>query len=146
MQHPLMQYLKDAEKTMADLQDVQGRMQLALHDSTVTKTALKDAEDALKEAEATVVAELTMAAMAKQGPLAGVATSSKAYASIVDAELVKARAGNLSRLDIAVKRATAAAEQCSIELAQAQAQFSAVRHMADLQSAMLNAASAYSKR
>lgn len=139
MSHIAETYLKDAEQVHRALPVVCERLQEAIYNARTTKTALKEAEDALKEGENALAAELAIQAMSKAGPLAGIATSSKTYQTITDAELARARAGQLSPLDIAVKRAAAEAERAAIELEQAQAQFSAVRHDADLLKAMLEA-------
>lgn len=137
--NPMTDYLEDAQSLLNHMGTVANTLEDAIATARTAKQRAADATKTLAAAESELAAELAVAAMAKEGPLAGIATSSKAYQAVMDAELARARAGRLSALDIAAKRAQADAEAATIELEQAQARFSACRHAADLLAAMLHA-------
>ena len=139
MNSPITEYLEDAQGMVHHLGTAASRLEEAIPAARITRQRAKDACDALTAAEAEIAAELAMRAMAKEGPLAGLAASSKAYQYAMDDQLAKARAGTLRDLAWSASKAQAQAEAAAIELEQAQARFSATRHAADLLGAMLHA-------
>lgn len=100
---------------------------------------LRDAEAALKGAEAEVVFEAAMAAQDKRGPLANLATTSKAYTAAIDALVWQANRTTLHPVADSVRSARAAMDTASARREKAQAVCAALKYQAQLYTAILGA-------
>ena len=113
----------------------------AVESETVLRRMLKEAEADLTAAEGEMVTEANIAAQGKEGPLSGIATTSKAYTYALESLLANARNNGhavggayrqVQRLRVDADNAAVAKEQASIR-------FSATKHAADLKAAIIRA-------
>lgn len=138
--NPLLQTISAGEDLLVSLDNAARRLERAIADDAIAKAAASDAKESLGAQEAEYVVELTTLADAGEGPLQGIAKTSKAYAYALDNALAVARRnGNgLSEHARNAERAAVNAMNASIALQQAQAQFRACIAAAELRTAILN--------
>ena len=96
-----------ARQIAGDLAKATEELCEAIDQETKAKQVLRDAEAALKGAEAEVVFEAAMAAQDKRGPLANLATTSKAYTAAIDALVWQANRTTLHPVADSVRSARA---------------------------------------
>ncbi|MBX3050794.1 MAG: hypothetical protein KF753_04930 [Caldilineaceae bacterium] len=109
----------------------------AIESDVTIRRMLKEAEADLSAAESEIVAEANIEAQNKEGPLAGIATTSKAYAYALENLLSNYHTTNSNK--VAIRRLQTDADNASIAREQAQVKFSAVKHAADLKAAIIRA-------
>lgn|SRR5690606_28911139 len=141
--NPYLDTIQEAEDLLTSLHDAAKRLEAAIAADRITRSRAQDAKETLAAAEAEIVVEAETLAQAGEGPLAKIAKTSKAYTYALDNLLHQARQTNLSHLYRDANRAAIEADNAAIELAQAQAMFSAMKHAAELKAAILKAHQPY---
>lgn len=141
--NPYLDTIAEAEDLLTSLHDAAKRLQTAIAAERITRSRAQDAKETLAAAEAEIVVEAETLAQAGEGPLAKIAKTSKAYQYALDNMLHQARQTNLNHLYRDANRAIIEADNAAIELAQAQAMFSAMKHAAELKAAILKAHQPY---
>lgn len=136
--NPLNTTIGEAEELITNLHDAARRLQNAIQLERVARARAQDAKETLSASEAELIHEATLLAQAKEGPLSGIATTSKAYGYAIEKLLSEARQTNLSALYHDANRLAIEADNAAIELEQAKVQFSACKHVADLKAAILS--------
>jgi hypothetical protein len=111
----------------------------AIEAEVTTKRQLRDAEQALSEAEAGYVVEAEMQAQEKKGRLAGIAKSSAAYKAACETLIAEAHRNGLHGQHAQVTELRQAADSAQIAREQHAARFTALKYVAELRTAMLNA-------
>lgn len=137
--NPLAASVAEAETLLAELLTAAKTLAEANESHSRAKTAADAALETLvaAETELAVVAELQ--AQAGEGPLAGLAKTSKAY-NVALAKLVNdARAGELAELHANVQRLAVVADEAAIAASRAATLYSGYRHASDLKAAILKA-------
>ena len=140
--HPLKETIDNAEEILLSLQNQAMDVQARIKNEADAALRAREAEDILKRGEDEVKLEAMMAGKAKQGPLGGVATSSKAYTAILEGLVTEARSSTLKREYDAFCEARGRVEGCRTSLEMSRIYYSALRNMAALKSSILNALSA----
>lgn len=137
----VQQLLNESDRILSDLIMADAELAGALTDDSMARRQLREAERELALSEGEIVCEAVVRAKAKEGPLAGLATSSDAYRMTVQSLLAQAHRGNLRHLAGRAQERQIAAEDARVTLERAQARFSAIRHASNLLASMLQAAS-----
>ncbi len=103
----------------------------------------KNAAETLAKYENAKVAEFVVLADAGEGPLKGVAKTSKVYQTMLDAAMDAARANDatLAGAAKAARKAELVAEEARTQMDQAREAYSAAKHASDLMGFILNAVS-----
>lgn len=109
----------------------------AVEADVTARRMLKEAETDLTAIEAGIVAEANIAAQAKEGPLAGIATTSKAYTAAV--EVLLGQSARRHNVRMIVARLQTDADNAAIAREQASIRFSATKHAAELKAAIIRA-------
>lgn len=138
--NPLADSIADAERILSDLRAAADRLQTAIADERDAYGRLQDMREMYDGAEAEYMAEYAVdAATAKSGPLAGIPVSSDGYKFAVTSLRAKLRADLLADMwqDLDARRLQY--EQAQSERQQAEADFSALKAMAALKTAVLQA-------
>lgn len=136
--HPFQTTIDEAEELIQRLNEAAHRLSVAIEEEKVSRAIAQDARESLEAAEAEIITENVMFAQAGEGPLAGIAKTSKAYQYAIDNMLAGARAGALAGLYHDKNRYALAYQNAQIELERAQVHFSACKRAADLKAAILN--------
>lgn len=136
--NPLLDTISASEELLVSLDNAARRLERAIADDTITKAAAADARESLAQQEAEYVVELTVEAEAGQGPLAGIARTSKSWQYALDKALADVRRDGLRDYAATADKAAVNAMNTSIALQQAQAQFRACLAAAELRTAILN--------
>jgi hypothetical protein len=103
------------------------------------KRQLREAEEALSQREAEYITEAVILAQQKQGPLAGIATTSPAFKAACETLVASAHQNGISLHYRQVISLRAQADDAQARREILGTRFSAIKHAADLRSAMLNA-------
>jgi len=142
MQNPLTTTIDAADGLIEQLMFCASRLGAAIEDDIMTKRQLSEANKSLSTVENELIMEAVYNADSKGGPLAGIAKTSSAYKTAIDVILNAERknGGQAAYHAAEVSRFERAADNAAIERETASAQFSAVRHAADLMAAILKAA------
>lgn len=111
---------------------------LAIEGEATLKRELKEAEQTLSQAEAEYIVEAEMQAQAKAGPLAGIAKTSKAYAASCEMLVADAHRNGLQSIHRQVQTLRTESTNAQIAREQHAVRFSALKHAADLRTAILN--------
>lgn len=127
-----LQIASDLTKATEELCD-------AIEQEASAKQVLRDAEAALKGAEAEVVFSAALEAQEKRGPLANLATTSKAYTAAIDALTWQASKTTIKPVADSARAARVAMDTASARREQAQAVYTAVKYQAQLYAALLQA-------
>jgi hypothetical protein len=138
--NPLESTMREGEDIIARLGDAASRLSFAIADETECASLARDAASNYEVAETEALAEAIVNGIAKTGPLAGIATSSKAYDLALANLRGQLRDGALFDLARTVDRARAAHERAKVERTQAETEFAALRRVAELKAAILRAA------
>lgn len=134
------QFMNECQDISNNLIATGQNLYAAINDDIEAKRNLRDAEEMLSNAEAEIIAEATIrAATEKAGPLAGIAATSSAFKSAVEAMIARERHSNpqIAQLLAHVIRCRNVADQTTILREGTAVTFSALRHAADLRAAML---------
>lgn len=137
--NPLATTIQEGEDIIARIRDAAERLEQAISDERAWYTRSKDAETAYEVAETDALADIIIMAQAKEGPLAGVAATSKAYDILLSGLKNQLRSGKLAQSWQAVERMRRGYDAAKTELEQAQTQFNALRKIADLKTQVLRA-------
>ena len=139
--NPLADTIADGKRIIDQLRDASDRLQQAIRDERQTYGSLQEMRDLYDGAEAEYLTEAVVeAASAKTGPLGGIATTSKAYDIALTNVKTKLRAGLLADMWADLDTRRLQYETAQIERQQAEVQFSGLKHVADLMTAILRAA------
>lgn len=103
------------------------------------KRQLREAEETLSQREAEYITEAVMQAQQKQGPLAGIATTSPAFKAACEKLVANAYQNGISQHYRQVIGLRAQADDAQARREILGTRFSAMKHAADLRTAMLNA-------
>lgn len=129
-----------ARQIAVDLTKATDELCEAIDQEAKVKQMLRDAEAAIKGAEAEVVFEAAVAARDKRGPLADLATTSKAYTAAIDALVWQAsKGGALKPAADTVRSARVTMDAASARREKAQAVHTAIKYQAQLYAAILGA-------
>lgn len=103
--------------------------------------AAAEIADELSVEQSQLVYTVEMQAQDKTGPLAGLAKTSKAYGAALDVLWAKecSNGGAAGKLTAKLKQAQRDLDDAKVERQQLQNKLSALRHVSDLQTAILNA-------
>lgn len=101
---------------------------------------LREAESTYEMTETEALAEIVILATTKDGPLGGVAATSKAYDLLLANQRNQLRMGRLQRLWQSLEYVRRNYEQSQIALRQAETQFAALRKAVELKASTLRAA------
>lgn len=126
--------IQDAKELLPRIEEAASRLAAAVAHKRFTATALEDAKRVLAEVEATVVFD---AETDPNGPLKGIARTSKAYGYAIDALL--ARSPSVERHRSALHDAVNEHDSACIEYEQAELLYNAIKYKAGLLSAILTA-------
>lgn len=132
----------DAEKARQIANDFEfavAELNNALDAEQKARQALRDAEAEQKGREAEMIANAALQAQDKQGPLANLATTSKAYTAALDALTWQYSKGAGKPLADAVRLARIDADVAAGNREKAATLFAALKHQALLYAAILNA-------
>lgn len=133
------QLLEESDRLLGELIATDIELAGTLADDSDARRQLKEAEQELNLGEAEVITTAVLQAKLKEGPLAGIATTSDAYKAAVTRLLADAHQGDLSRSHLRVKERQQQADGAKVALEQATTRFSAVRHASNLLASMLQA-------
>lgn len=130
--------VQDAEIFTDNLREATERLMEAIEAERIAANRLRDAEQDYDSAEAEGLFTAIMQAQAKEGPLAGIASTSKAYSIALDNLRVEIRTRALPHVWENVVKARAAHDEATISLKRAEAEMSYLKKAADLKTAVLN--------
>lgn len=133
--------IDEGESIINGLQTAAAELCSAIEAETAIRRMLKEAEADLSAAESEVITEATIAAQGKDGPLAGIATTSKAYGYALET-LVSQHRNNGHGVGAAwrqVQRLRVDADNAAVLREQSSVRFSAYKHAADLKAAIIRA-------
>ncbi len=140
--NPLTVQISDAEQLLNELRRTADLLSDAIGMQAVKYARLRSIEQAYTDAENEEVASAIVQAIAeKSGPLAGIAATSKAYDIALNALRARLRNDMLADMAADLDDARREYDDAQAEQRQAETEFSAARHAADLRAAMLKAAS-----
>lgn len=128
--------LIEAEEIVRRLDDAATRLCAAIAANTEAQARLRDAQRSYEGAKAAVIFD---EGMNPEGKFKGIAATSKLYAAALDTLVYRAEqtGGQLSGITFALRAAIAKADSAASELAQAQALYGALKHIADLKGAII---------
>lgn len=139
IQNPLNATIEDAESIIAQLRVASDTLEAAIADERQWHTNYRDALDAYESAETEELAEVVVMAQQKEGPLGGIAATSKAYDIALTKLKNDLRKGILAHLWGKADRIRRSYEQSQIELQQAESRFKALRVVAEVKTQILRA-------
>lgn len=138
--NPFGVVIDDAENILTALGSAARRLEAAIENEAIARAQARDAAETLAAAVDEAVLVEVMLAQSKEGPLAGIATTSDAYKVAFRARVQAHTTGpELAHLHGDANRLRIAADNAKIELDQAQVQFAACKHAADLKAQILRA-------
>jgi hypothetical protein len=139
MLNPMAITIQEAENLIVTLNASANRYAETIAYEQSVYGLLKSAQEDLDAAESEVINEAVIQALDKTGPLAGIATTSKAYDHALKTLLGNARSNLLSHLHAEVQRLRLEHQQAQIDRQQAEIHFSAVRNATKVKAAILEA-------
>lgn len=137
--NPLKTTIREGEDIIAQLLVASDTLESAIADERQWQTNYREALDAYESAETEELAEVVVMAQQKEGPLGGIAATSKAYDIALTKLKNDLRKGILAHLWSKAERIRRSYEQSQIELEQAQTRFNALRKIADIKTQVLRA-------
>ena len=138
--NPLNPTLDEAEGLLAELRQAADRLADAVELEAVARSRAKDAAETLDAAVNDILlTDILLADTAKEGALAGIAKTSKAYDIALSARRASLCGGQLAHLYADAARLRTDADNARMALDKAQTQFSAVKHACDLKAMILRA-------
>lgn len=129
--------IAEGEEIIRSLHTAAAELCNAIEGDVNARRMLKEAEADLSAVESEIVTEATIQAIGKEGPLAGIATTSKAYAAAT--EVLLGKSPRLHSIRKSVHAVQTDADNASIAVQQAQMRFAATKHAADLKAAIIRA-------
>lgn len=138
--NPLNPTLEEAEQLLEELRQAADTLAGAVELEAVARARAKDAAETLDAAVNDILlTDILLADTAKEGALAGIAKTSKAYDIALNARRAALCGGQLAHLAGDAARLRMEADGARMTLDKAQAQFSAVKHACDLKAMILRA-------
>ena len=138
--NPLNPTLDEAEQLLVELRQAADRLTDAVELEAVARARAKDAADNLESAVSEILlTDILLAETAKEGALAGIAKTSKAYDVAMSARRAALCSGQLAHLYADAARLRGEGDSARMALDTAQARFSAVKHACDLKAMILRA-------
>lgn len=137
--NPLNTTIEEAEMIIAQLQTASDTLERAIADERQWHSNYRDALDAYETAELEELSEVIVMAQQKEGPLGGIAATSKAYDIALTKLKNDLRKGILAHLWTKAERVRRSYEQSQVELQQAETRFNALRKVADVKTQILRA-------
>lgn len=138
--NPLQSTINDAEQIIARVDDIAAELETCIAAERKWLGHYRDALENYEHAELEALAEVvTMAAVAKEGPLGGIAASSKAYDIILNNLKNQLRRNQLAELWRTVDNLKRSYEIAQVELAQVETRFKALRTVAEVKTQVLRA-------
>jgi hypothetical protein len=139
--NPLLASIEEAKRITAQLDEASEELQSCITDERTWFSRLKEAQDTYEMMENEIVGEVVIAAQLKEGPLANIATTSKAYDIALSRVKTEARNGALNKQWTALSNVRRGYEAAQIDLARAETRFKALMRMAELMNGILRASS-----
>lgn len=139
IQNPLNATIEDAESIIAQLRTASDALEAAIADERQWHSNYRDALDSYETAETEELAEVVVMAQQKEGPLGGIAATSKAYDIALTKLKNELRKGILAHLWSKAERIRRSYEQSQVELQQAETRFTALRKICDVKTQVLRA-------
>lgn len=138
--NPLAETIEEGESILERIQSAADHYATCIATERQWHGSLREAEATYEIAEMEAVAETIAQGQIKEGPLAGLATSSKAYDAVLNYERIKLRTGKLSRQWQSLERVRHNYETSQVDLRQAETQFTAMRKVCELKAELVRAA------
>ncbi|MCL4833253.1 MAG: hypothetical protein KJZ86_12470 [Caldilineaceae bacterium] len=135
----LRQSLGEAEDILSQLLTAAQALADADENHTRAKSAANAVAETLAAAEVELIVAAETQAQAGDGPLAGLAKTSKAYTAALAKLINDAHAGELAELHANVRGLSVVAEEATIAADRARTLYSSYRHASDLKAAILKA-------
>lgn len=139
IQNPLNTTIEEAESIIAQMQTASDTLERAIADERQWYSNYRDALDAYETAELEELSEAVVMAQQKEGPLGGIAATSKAYDIVLSDLKNDLRKGVLAHLWTKAERIRRSYEQSQVELQQSETRFNALRKIADVKTQVLRA-------
>lgn len=139
--NPLLATIEEAKRINAQVEEASDELMACIADERTWFARLKEAQETYDMMENEIVGEAIIAAQIKEGPLAGLATSSKAYDAVLSRIKTDARNGALSKQWAALGNTRRSYEASQIDLQRAEVRFKALMRMAELMGNILRASS-----
>lgn len=139
--NPMTQTIDEAENIIVQLNSEANRLAETIAYEQTVHGLLKSAQDGLDAAESEAITEAVMLAQNKEGPLAGIATTSKAYDHALKTLVAKHRQNGLGHMYEEVQRLEIEYANAKIDRQQAETRFSALKRVAELKAQILRAGS-----
>jgi len=139
IQNPLNTTIGEAESIIAQMQVASETLEAAIADERQWHSNYRDALDSYETAELEELSEVIVMAQQKEGPLGGIAATSKAYDIALTKLKNDLRKGILAHLWSKAERIRRSYEQSQVELQQAETRFNALRKIADVKTQVLRA-------
>lgn len=143
IQNPVTGLAVDALSLLNHLKATSEAYQTAIQMEAGFRREAKQARETLEQYENAKVAEFVVLADAGEGPLKGVAKTSKVYQTVLDAAMDAARTNDatLAGAYKAARKAELTAEEARTQMDVAREAYSAAKHASDLMGFILNAVS-----
>jgi hypothetical protein len=138
--NPLAESIREGEDMINLVMSQAARLEDAIRYEGDASRAARLLTDDYDAAETEAMSEVIIMAAAKEGPLAGIAMSSKAFDIALNNQRAQLRRGKLADLWANVEDARMEHERAKTRLAEADAAFKAARVVCDLKSNILRAA------
>jgi hypothetical protein len=139
MSHPLQYEIENAQDMIRRIEESAETLAAAIAWEKTARQHLADAKQTLAGMEAELVSDAVVMSAAGEGVLAGIAKTSKAFETSLDALKVRSHRNGLAPYVAAVADAQRRYTEASIALESSQTRFSALRHASELQAAILKA-------
>ncbi len=139
IQNPLNTTIEEAESIIAQMQTASETLEAAIADERQWYSNYRDALDAYEVAELEELSEAVVMAQQKEGPLGGIAATSKAYDIVLSDLKNDLRKGVLAHLWTKAERIRRSYEQSQVELQQSETRFNALRKICDVKTQVLRA-------
>lgn len=137
--NPLANTITEGEEIISRLFNASDALEAAIADERHWHSNYRDALENYEVAETEKLADVVVMAQMKEGPLGGIATTSKAYDIALSNLKNDLRKGVLSQTWQAAERVRRNYEQSQVELEQCQTRFAALRKIADVKTQVLRA-------
>lgn len=138
--NPLAETISEGESIIERIRIASDHLQTCIADERAWYANVKEAEATYEMAETEALAEIVTLAQLKEGPLGGVAATSKAYDILLTNCKNQLRTGKLQRQWQSLERIRRSYELSQIDLRQAETQFATFQKAVELKAAILRAA------
>lgn len=137
--NPLARVIEEGESIIAQLNEVSAQLEASIADRDAWHSRCKEALDNYEMAETDALSEAIIMAQAKEGPLANIAVSSKAFDIAMSKLKNDLRRGYLAQQWQSAERVRRSYEMAQVELQQTETRFNALRKVAELKTQILRA-------